>query len=251
MEDIFAIDDAEVEVITRPARAPSVERAILAEYDPVPDSSRQAAEHEDDEYRFDYMPARTPRDVTTEVAPAFDLGLDEEVVVQKQRATAVKLDETLLFSPLGLPRLRDDLLPRLLKRTRGRGHELADLDRIIEGYQFWAHELYPKAKFRDVIKIVSKVGKTRSMKSRRREFINEMIKKDRPEEEAVPEEFELSDLSDEEDLYAPAAPSVQSAPVAPLQSTKSTAQPVREDIPGDDELDEMDDMDALEAMGVY
>lgn len=51
-----------------------------------------------------------------------DLGIDEEVVVRKQRKPVPKLDEERLLGPKGLPKLRTTIDKKL--RFKGKGHEV-------------------------------------------------------------------------------------------------------------------------------
>ncbi|KAI7867953.1 replication fork protection component Swi3-domain-containing protein [Spinellus fusiger] len=70
---------------------------------------------------------------------------DEQRSVRPRRVFK-KLDTELLLSEKGLSRLRHEA-PWL--RFKGRGYEDMDLARIIEFYQMWAHDLYPRLPLRD------------------------------------------------------------------------------------------------------
>lgn len=225
MEDIFAVDDADVQVVTRQTQVNDESH----EQPPTP----QAREPVSD-YNFDYVPERTTRlDRQIEAERPFDLGLDEEVIV-KSRPAQAKLDEDRLISSVGIP--------SLIKRSkqfkfRGKGHELQDLDKFIEHYQFWCHELFPKAKFRDCLGMIRKVGKTKRMKMHRREFIDDLLPK--PEQEDPVSESDA-------DAQAVVEPELDDIDFDIDDIEPATGQPVpAQSIPDDD------DMDALEAMGVF
>ncbi|KAI5815596.1 replication fork protection component Swi3-domain-containing protein [Pyronema omphalodes] len=99
-----------------------------------------------------------------------DLGLEEDVTVKKRRVT-VKLDEERLLSAKGLPRLRKEA-GKVLK-FKGKGHEYKDATRLLNYYQLWADDLFKKAKFRDTLAIIEKLGHTRKIKTQREEWIGE------------------------------------------------------------------------------
>lgn len=275
MEDLFALEDRDVEVVLRQERSSSpapfnddLENYEVAEPIIITRPSATAGEPE---FNFDYQPARTrAHSPTTE---PFNLGLDEEVVV-KQRAPQAKLDDARLLGPLGIPKIRDHVRNKI--RIRGKGHELQDLSHFIENYQFWAHELFPKAKFRDTIKMIRKVGKTKLMKSHRRGIINDFLPKPAPEEvsdaevdEDVGEEIQARDDSaadvrqqakmaddffdDDDQLELSDFETQPPVPVQPNARPIQGLQGISNDVPEYDlveEMDDVDDMDALEAMGV-
>lgn len=291
MEDIFAVDDGDVQVISRPRVVQA--STDLEEYD-IPDSiiaarpsTTKARPRTDDtrressgegggaggaggasDFRFDYLPPRTARTErqASAVAEPFDLGLDNEVVV-KTRPAQAKLDVERLCSDTGIPSLRTRAKTF---RFKGRGHELADLDKFIEHYQFWCHEMFPKAKFRDCVKMIKKVGRSRQMKVHRRQFINDLLPKPVAEQDDDDIEALDDDGDGEEDPITLHGGKVRSAARSmpadfdmsdfedadndpPIMSTRGSAVVVtqQDDVPPlqvyghEDE----DDMDALEAMG--
>ncbi|MCJ1460032.1 chromosome segregation in meiosis- protein [Mycoblastus sanguinarius] len=99
------------------------------------------------------------------------LGIDEQIKVVKKRAPVVKLDENRLLSPAGVPKLRRIAKERL--KFKGKGHEYSDVARLLNAYQFWLDDLYPRAKFADALAIIEKLGHTKRMQTMRREWINE------------------------------------------------------------------------------
>lgn len=85
------------------------------------------------------------------------IGLDEEVVIAKKpRLIAPKFDESLLLDTTrGIPKLQE----RAKKlRLKGKGHEFSDVGRMLEMYQIWLNNLYPKNKFLDAAATVERLG---------------------------------------------------------------------------------------------
>lgn len=63
----------------------------------------------------------------------------------------LKLDLDKLFSERGLSAIPNHIKPLKL---RGKGHELEDITNICKAYEHWAHRLYPKMTFSDVLEKV-------------------------------------------------------------------------------------------------
>ncbi len=123
------------------------------------------------------------------------LGIDEEVVVKKiARAPVPKFDEARLLSDKGLPELRrraeillyGDIGEGLIRpapegekrgngkgKLRGKGHEFGDVNRLLEMYQLWLHDVFPKAKFKDAIHMVEKLGHKRILQAERGNLLEE------------------------------------------------------------------------------
>ncbi|KAJ5580122.1 uncharacterized protein N7459_006107 [Penicillium hispanicum] len=99
------------------------------------------------------------------------LGLDEEVKVTKKRQPVAKLDEGRLLSQPGIPKLRRTAKQNL--RLKGKGHEFADAARLLNFYQLWLDDLFPRAKFADGLTIIEKLGHTKRMQTMRREWIDD------------------------------------------------------------------------------
>ncbi|KAI9700714.1 MAG: chromosome segregation in meiosis- protein [Candelina mexicana] len=99
------------------------------------------------------------------------LGIDEEIKVTRKRKPIAKLDETRLLSPAGIPKLRRISKDRL--KFRGKGHEYTDVARLLNIYQLWLDDLYPRAKFADGLAIIEKLGHTKRMQVMRRQWIDE------------------------------------------------------------------------------
>ncbi|CAG8948376.1 unnamed protein product [Penicillium salamii] len=102
---------------------------------------------------------------------ALGLGLDDEVKVTKKRQPVAKLDEARLLSQPGIPKLRQSAKRKL--RFKGKGHEFSDATRLLNFYQLWLDDLYPRAKFADGLSIIEKLGHSKRIQVMRREWIEE------------------------------------------------------------------------------
>ncbi|KAI9373992.1 replication fork protection component Swi3-domain-containing protein [Aspergillus egyptiacus] len=109
------------------------------------------------------------------------LGLDEEVKVTKKRQPVAKLDENRLLSQSGIPKLRRSVKKNL--RFKGKGHEFSDLARLLNFYQLWLDDLFPKAKFADGLAMIEKLGHSKRLQTMRRAWIDE--EKPKTEDEDV------------------------------------------------------------------
>ncbi|PGH29356.1 hypothetical protein GX50_07901 [[Emmonsia] crescens] len=114
------------------------------------------------------------------------LGLDEEVKVAPKRRPVAKLDEARLLSPAGIPKLRKNAKTKL--KFKGKGHEYSDAMRLLNFYQFWLDDLYPRAKFADGLAMIEKLGHSKRIQVMRKEWIDEgkprLYAADRDEEES-------------------------------------------------------------------
>ncbi|OJJ76759.1 hypothetical protein ASPBRDRAFT_35916 [Aspergillus brasiliensis CBS 101740] len=99
------------------------------------------------------------------------LGLDEKVTVAKQRRFTVKLDEGRLLSQAGIPKLRSTAKSKL--KFKGKGHEFSDAARLLNFYQLWLDDLFPRAKFADGLAMIEKLGHSKRLQTMRREWIDE------------------------------------------------------------------------------
>jgi hypothetical protein len=80
---------------------------------------------------------------------------DPQKAVRKPRIIA-KLDAEKLLSAQGLPKLLSD--SRKL-RFKGKGHEAADLEKLLSFFQLWGHNLFPKLKFKSFVDRTEKICK--------------------------------------------------------------------------------------------
>lgn len=102
--------------------------------------------------------------------------VEEEVKITKQRKKIPKLDTDKLLSEPGLPTIRNLLRSGRLKkklRLKGKGHEFSDAARLLNYYQMWLDNLYPRARFADAIQLVEKAGHTKKMQMYRKSWIDE------------------------------------------------------------------------------
>ncbi|OQE80768.1 hypothetical protein PENNAL_c0044G10586 [Penicillium nalgiovense] len=108
---------------------------------------------------------------------ALGLGLDEEVKVAKKRQPVAKLDEgradkqASLLSQPGIPKLRHNARQKL--KFKGKGHEFKDAARLLNFYQLWLDDLFPRAKFADGLTMIEKLGHSKRIQAMRREWIDE------------------------------------------------------------------------------
>lgn len=82
------------------------------------------------------------------------------MTAKKKRKPVARLDEARLLGKNGLPQLIKDTKNFKLK---GKGHEAADLDRVLQVYQFWSHRLYPKTRFKETVDRVEKLCHSKRM----------------------------------------------------------------------------------------
>lgn len=102
--------------------------------------------------------------------------VDEEVRITKQRRKIPKLDTDKLISEPGLPKIRNLMRTGQLKkrlRLKGKGHEFSDTARLLNFYQMWLDNLYPRAKFADAVQMVEKAGHTKKLQMYRKSWIDE------------------------------------------------------------------------------
>ncbi|CAG8959846.1 hypothetical protein HYFRA_00001755 [Hymenoscyphus fraxineus] len=125
-----------------------------------------------------------------EKSSAAGLGIDEEIeVTRKPRAPRVKLDEHRLLSAAGIPKLRKKAKNHL--KFKGKGHEFSDATRLLQFYQLWLDDLFPKARFLDALAMVEKMGHKKMMQSARVEWINEGKPRSSVHEDSIFDEPEL------------------------------------------------------------
>ena len=139
-----------------------------------PDTRASPAPPDNDPFNYDAAVQEFLRDIpVSHASPPRappDRDIDEEVQVKKARKPQPKLDETRLLGPAGIPKLRR--LARARPRFRGKGHEFADVAALLHTYQLWLDDLYPRAKFRDALAMVEKLGHTKRMQVSRRAWLD-------------------------------------------------------------------------------
>ncbi|CAO2647963.1 Nn.00g088850.m01.CDS01 [Neocucurbitaria sp. VM-36] len=147
------------------------------------------------------------------------LGIDEEIIITKKRVPIPKLDDQRLLSDPGIPRLRKISKERL--RFKGKGHEYGDITRMLNMYQLWLDDLYPRAKFADALAIVEKVGHTKRMQIMRKDWIDE----GKPRRTTEPDDENI-----DEDIRDEAQAQPHMADMEGIEKTADTEQTELEDI---------------------
>lgn len=190
-----------------------------------------------------------------------------------------------LLSAAGIPKLRRISKDRL--RFKGKGHEVhldvacerecttditqyGDIARMLNMYQLWLDDMYPRAKFGDALTLIEKCGHSKRLQVMRKEWIDEGKPRSTTEvdhddaptaEEGTIEQntVQMEDLDiQERQPGQPVKPSVEDDPddddldmlLAQADSTSmpaSTTQPVQ-NIPTEEDLF-ADDMEAMAEMG--
>ncbi|KXS95789.1 hypothetical protein AC578_6442 [Pseudocercospora eumusae] len=163
---------------------------------------------------------------------------DQEVQVKKKRQPIPKLDENRLLSEAGIPKLRKITKSRL--KFRGKGHEFSDISRLLNTYQLWLDDLYPRAKFRDALTMVEKVGHSKRMQVMRRAWLDGTKPNRRlspePEAERDPD-FDAMMSGANGDAYETERQNSMPGEGAAGQHTTEQASKHDGDAPDDDELD--------------
>ncbi|KAI0333636.1 Swi3-domain-containing protein [Cubamyces sp. BRFM 1775] len=119
--------------------------------------------------------ALTPHQILPSSSPPRDLGpeksgakgkegdkrdKDDKDGAPKKKAKRPKLDEGRLCGPNGFPALAKQAKGF---KPKGKGHELRDLDRLMNVYQFWVHQMYPNNHFIDTVQRVEKLCHSKRM----------------------------------------------------------------------------------------
>ncbi|TIA36860.1 Swi3-domain-containing protein [Aureobasidium pullulans] len=174
--------------------------------------------------------------------------IDEEVKVTKKRKPVAKLDEDRLLSQQGIPKLRKIAKDRI--QIKGRGHEFSDMARLLNTYQLWLDDLFPKAKFMDGVSMIEKLGHKKRMQMMRREWIEEGKPKPPREEEddfVIPTEDAAvgNDGRNNEDQSANTEEQSGNNNSAPEGQSNVGAQGRSNRNPFDEEEPDEDDLDAL------
>lgn len=137
-----------------------------------------------------------------------------------------------LLSDAGIPKLRKITKSRL--KFRGKGHEFADISRLLNTYQLWLDDLYPRAKFRDALTMVEKVGHSKRMQVMRRAWLDD-TKPYRKELTPEAETAGANAVADESRAGSGSSPSGEAASAGPVHGDQ--AMEGVGDGPNDDELD--------------
>ena len=146
----------------------------------------------DDDPFADKPPRNTERDDKSTLSPrkrkaeddnpfgSSSNNIDEEIKITKQRKKIPKLDADRLLSDPGIPKLRKLVRPgagaidfKKKLRLKGKSHEFSDAAKLLNHYQMWLDQLYPRAKFADALQLVEKAGHTKKMQMYRKAWIDE------------------------------------------------------------------------------
>ncbi|CAL1704704.1 unnamed protein product [Somion occarium] len=114
------------------------------------------------------LAALTPHQILPSSSPPRDLGNEDGgdggkksgKSEEKKRKALPKLDEARLLSSEGFPTLIKEAKKF---KPKGKGHETADLNRVLQMYQFWTQRMYPKMQFRDTVQRVEKLCHSKRM----------------------------------------------------------------------------------------
>ncbi|KAF2803736.1 Swi3-domain-containing protein [Mytilinidion resinicola] len=186
--------------------------------------------------------AQTSRRDTTSKrnAVSADAAIDEEIKIVKKRQPIPKLDAPLLLSPAGIPKLRRISKDRL--KFKGKGHEYSDVARLLNTYQLWLDDLYPRAKFADALTMIEKLGHSKQLQMMRKVWIEE----GKPKTAVESEEDMDGDLPRNQSSNQ-VLPEAHSSVVVPRDqdsrseraavSSERQATVERDDVPDQDELD--------------
>ncbi|POS85676.1 hypothetical protein EPUL_001959 [Erysiphe pulchra] len=224
----------------------------------------------DDNYQPAPLPEKRDKPVQASIHLSNDLGIDDEIeLTRKQRAPRVKLDEKLLLSPAGIPKLQSKAKSFKFK---GKGYEFSDISNLLNMYQLWLDDLFPKAKFLDALALVEKLGHKKTIQTMRMSWINEskvsstINNKSRnenpssqhensettvinPSEDILPVSQENIDVMADVDLYDATPPPMSPVDAVSLSPSISIPDQPRLSEKKSDEVPE-DELDALMAEGV-
>ena len=126
--------------------------------------------------------------------------------------------------------------------------QFSDVSRLLNTYQLWLDDLYPRAKFADGLAIIEKLGHKKTMQMKRKEWIDESkprpIYEDAPKITMASEETNAAD-DQQEDNVVPERVAEETLPNqeqddTPNQEHDSTSGPL-----SNPEVNEEDDLDAL------
>ncbi|KAG6900851.1 hypothetical protein C0993_009969 [Termitomyces sp. T159_Od127] len=78
----------------------------------------------------------------------------------KEKRKPMRLDEGRLLGPNGFPKLIKDTKNF---KVKGKGYEATDLNRLLQIYGYWTHEMFPRTTFRDTVQRVEKLCHSKRM----------------------------------------------------------------------------------------
>ncbi|KAI8091090.1 replication fork protection component Swi3-domain-containing protein [Gilbertella persicaria] len=107
---------------------------------------------------------------TTNPSPSTEQEVANEVSDKKPSQKRAKLDEERLLDTNGIYALKNRSQYLTFK---GKGHEAKDLKNLMQFYMFWANNLFPKLKFQDFAKRVTKPASSARVKAVIKEWQDE------------------------------------------------------------------------------
>ncbi|AGO10553.1 AaceriABR100Wp [[Ashbya] aceris (nom. inval.)] len=180
--------------------------------------------------------------------PAVLADIDPSAIQVRKTRTVVKLDYEKLVSKKGLPYVLKNA-PKHARISKRRD-TYGNLCHILQFYQLWAHELYPKAKFKDFVSLCDRLGKTdRLLRAYRMQLIREelglAVEGDNFPPESTREQADTSgaqpthiagedtnanvELSDDDVLYTTSRAAAASSNAVPVPRTEAPAIPADAD----------------------
>lgn len=116
-----------------------------------------------EEFADDIMEKDTNSKTSGEVTDPTEVSVDPTIadptiVSIKQRTPQIKLTAERLLSEKGLPYVIKNA-PKMIRISKKR-NTYDNLNNIVRFYQLWAHELYPKAKFKDFLALCQTLGRS-------------------------------------------------------------------------------------------
>ncbi|KAK2466874.1 hypothetical protein APHAL10511_001132 [Amanita phalloides] len=153
----------------------------------------------------------------------------------KPRQKPTRLDDGTLLSSNGFPQLMKATQEFTIK---GKGHEATDLDRLLQIYRFWTHQLHPKMQFRDTVLRIEKLCHSRRMLSALSVWRDEAHgipdENDQPFEEEQVADQNMEDQTQENmlptDVPHPTPPSSRAASHPPTSDMESEPNHVIDDV---------------------
>lgn len=140
-----------------------------------------------------------------------------------------------LLSQAGIPKLRKIAKARL--KFRGKGHEFSDISRLLNTYQLWLDDLYPRAKFRDALTMVEKVGHSKRMQVMRKAWLDDTKPHRRGQSPDVEVSGAIGDLETSPNDIAESSRRDEDLFAEMLWDDETSSRPANTDAPDDDDLD--------------
>ncbi|QLL34217.1 hypothetical protein HG536_0G00740 [Torulaspora globosa] len=161
----------------------------------------------------------------------------------RRRTPQIKLTAERLVGERGLPYVMKHA-PKAIRISKKRNaHD--NLSHIIQFYQLWAHDLFPKARFGDFIRLCHSLGKSDKML---REYRKNLYRHEMHGEESMqPSDVRAGNAEDleEDDIYTAAS---QQPAEAPERSVDEPPASTEQDQNLDTQEMFVEDEDAMEAM---